>query len=52
VRTLVASGHTFRAAFQRGRRLASYVEDGMQDGERLKVLARAEERLADMRRYL
>jgi len=24
----------------------------MQDGERLKVLARSDERLADMRRYL
>ena len=30
----------------------SYVEERMQDGERLKVLARSEERLADMRRYL
>lgn len=35
-----------------GRRPASYMEKGMQDGERLKVLARSEERLADMRRYL
>lgn len=35
-----------------GRRPASYMENGMQDGERLKVLARSEERLADMRRYL
>jgi len=28
------------------------MEIPMQDGERLKVLTRSEERLADMRRYL
>ncbi|MBL0172354.1 MAG: hypothetical protein IPP90_16880 [Gemmatimonadaceae bacterium] len=41
-----------RAALQRGERLAFFVEAGMQDGERLKVLTGADERLADMRRYL